>query len=448
MKNHKRCFLIPFVFGLVLIFTLGGLAEQGNSGAKKIITLYQSGPSLVIEKDQIMLAKGLNDITRSLPETVVTETVFTTSPGASLKSSRIVPAVNSQDRLLETLVGTNVSVVKAGSSETALEGTLVGIFNGKPLLKTSDGEMRLIDNPEEYRFRGFSPERKNARLELKLDAGEEVRTELAVGYQLSKLNWSPQYVGFLDEENETLDLRGVANIENRTGWNFQGVQLRLLAGEPKRDEGERNYFAAVRSLNQQEAPEPEQVFEYYRYKVGFPVDLTSAVETQVKFFHSDSVSYRKYYLFEPYSSSAVRTMLELKNTEEQGLGIPIASGTIRIYEGSDEKTFIGEDSLPNLPVERETELELGDAFDVKGERKRIDHDRIGERIWKDGIEITIENKKEKPIQLLIKERLPGDWEIIRSSHDYEKVNSRVIQYGEAVPAKGTVEISYLVQYEL
>lgn len=447
MKNQKRCFLIPFVFGLVLIFSLAVMAE-GNSGTKKIITLYQSGPSLVIERDKIKLAKGLNSLTRSLPESVVTETVFATSPGASLKSSRVLPAVTSQDRLLQELVGSTVSVVKAGSSETALEGQLVGIFNGKPLLKTSDGTMRLIDNPGEYRFQGFSPERKNARLELKLTASEEVETELTVGYQLSKLNWTPQYVGFLDEENESLDLRGVANIENRTGWNFRGVQVRLLAGEPKREESERKYFAAARSLNQQEAPGPEQVFEYYRYRVGFPVDLASDVETQVKFFHKDSVSYRKYYLFEPYSSSAVRTMLELNNTEDQGLGVPIAAGTIRIYEDSDEKTFIGEDSLPNLPVERETELGLGDAFDVKGERKRITHDKIGERIWKDQIEITIENRKEKPVQLLIKERLPGDWEIIRSSHDYEKVNSRTIQYGEAVPAKGTVEVSYLVQYEL
>ncbi|MFB6214534.1 MAG: DUF4139 domain-containing protein, partial [Candidatus Bipolaricaulia bacterium] len=265
---------------------------------------------------------------------------------------------------------------------------------------------------------------------------------------LSKLNWTPQYVGFLDEEKESLDLRGIANIDNRTGWNFRGVQVRLLAGEPKREESGPNYLAAARSLDQQETPGPEQVFEYYRYKIGFPMDLTSGVATQVKFFHRDSVSYRKYYLFEPYSSSAVRTMLELNNTEDDGLGVPIASGTIRIYEDSGDKTFIGEDSLPSLPVGRETELELGDAFDVKGERKRISHEKIGERIWKDQIKITIENRKEKPVQMLIKERLPGDWEIIRSSHDYEKVNSRIIQYEETVPAKGTIEVSYLVQYEL
>lgn len=446
--NQRRYFLIPFVFGVILVLSLGVLAGEGNSETKKFVTLYQSGPSLVIEEDEVRLEEGLNNFTRSLPETVVTKTLFTTSPGASLRSSKAIPAVNSRDRLLEELVGTTVSVIRTGISDDVLEGTLVGIFSGKPLLKTSDGEMRLINNPEEYKFQGFSPESKNVRLELELAAREEVETTLTVGYQLSELSWSPQYVGLLNEEKESLDLRGIAHINNQTGWDFRGVELSLLAGEPKREERRENYFAVARSLTQQEAPSPEQVFEYYRYKVGFPADLASGEDTQVKFLHRDSVSYRKYYLFEPYSSSAVRTMIELNNKEDEGLGIPIASGTIRIYQDSEEKTFIGEDSLPNLPVERETELELGDAFDVKGGRKRVSHDKIGEKIWKDQIELTIKNSKEKPVQLLIKERLPGDWEILRSNYDYEKVDSRTIKYGETVPAKGTIEVSYLVQYEL
>ncbi|MCF7889820.1 DUF4139 domain-containing protein [Candidatus Bipolaricaulota bacterium] len=446
--NRKRCFLIPFVFGLVLVLSLGIQPAKCYSETRKIITLYQSGPSLVIEKEDVKLEEGLNRLTRKLPASVVTRTVFTSSPGASLRSSRTVPAVNSQDGLLKELIGTEVSVIKRGSPETALEGTLVGIFSGKPLLKTPDGEMRLITNPEEYRFRGFSLENKYSSLELELTAREKVETDLTIGYQLSELNWSPQYVGFLSEEKESLDLRGIGHVDNQTGWDFRGIELRLLAGEPKRKNSGPNFVAAARSLDRQETSSPEQVFEYYRYKVGFPVDLASGMETQVKFLHRDSVNYRKYYLFEPYSSSAVRTMIELNNTEEEGLGVPVASGTIRIYEASDEKTFIGADSLPNLPVGKEAELELGDSFDVEGRRKRIDHERIGERIWKDRIEITIENRKEKQVQLLIKEKLPGDWEILRSNYEYKKVNSETIQYEESVPAKETIEISYLVQYEL
>ncbi|MBS3788071.1 DUF4139 domain-containing protein [Candidatus Bipolaricaulota bacterium] len=445
--NQERYFLIPFVFGLVLVISLAILAGEGYSEPDKIVTLYQSGPSLVIDKEEVKLDGGLNKLTRRLPETVVTETIFTTSPGASLRSSKTVPAVKSKNRLLEELVGTTVSVTRPRSSETTLKGKLVGIFSGKPLLKTSDGEMRLINNPEEYGFQEFSPEGKNARLELELTAREDVETDLTLGYQLSKLNWSPQYIVFLNEEKEALDLQGIANIDNQTGWNFRGVALRLLAGEPKREESGDNYFAMARSLNQEETPGPEQVFEYYRYKVGFPVNLASGAETQVKFLHKDSVSYRKYYLFEPYTSSAVRTMIELTNTEGAGLGLPLASGTIRVYRKNEERTFIGEDTLPNLPVEREAELELGDAFDLKGERKRLSHEKIGERVWRDRVELTLDNKKEVPVPLLIKERMPGDWEILRSSHDYEIINSRTIQYEETVQAKERIEISYLVRYE-
>ncbi len=445
--NHKRRLLIPLVvIGLVLTLSFGMTAKLDDSGARKTITLYQNGPSLVVMKESVKLVEGENSLRRSLPATVVPETVFTVSPDASLRTAKTIPVVNSQDQLLGELVGTRVSLVKSGTPDTVIEGILVGIFGGKPLLRTSNGLMRLISEPDEYRFQGFSPEGKNARLELELTAEEEVETELTVGYQLSKLNWSPQYVGFLDEEDESLILRGIAHINNQTGWDFRGAEVKLLAGEPSRERQGAN-FAEARSLSQQETPSPEQVFEYYRYELGFPVDLDSGVGTQVKFLHRDSVDYRKYYLFEPHSSSAVRTILELVNEEDEGLGLPLASGTVRIYEDTDDKTFVGEDTLPNLSVEREAELELGDAFDVKGDRKRISHEKIDERVWKDEIKLTLDNKKEKPVQLLVKERLSGDWEILRSSHDYERIDSRLIQFDKTLPAKEMVEITYLVQYE-
>ncbi len=309
--------------------------------------------------------------------------------------------------------------------------------------------MKLISNPGEYRFEGFSPDSMNASLELDLLAGEKTRTELTIGYQLSGLNWSPQYVGFLNEKENSLDLRGIAHIDNQTGWDFRGARLRLLAGEPKREETGTKYFALARAPNAAEQPSsPEQVFEYYRYEVGLLVDLSNRAETQVKFLHRESVNYRKYYLFESYSSSAVRTIIELANTEDEGLGFPVASGSVRIYEDTDEKTFVGANALPNLPVGEDTELELGDAFDLKGERTRVSHDKIGDRIWKDQIKLTVKNRKEKPVQVLVKEQLSGDWEILRTSHDYEKVNSRIIKHEETVPAEGSIEISYLVQCEL
>jgi len=445
--TKKRIFLIPLFFGLILVLSLSLLEVEGSSEPKKIITLYQSGPSLVIENEELELEDGLNKLIKYLPESVVTRTIFTTSPDASLRRSKTFSAVNSQEGLLGELVGDIVSVVKSNSSGTVVKGELIGIFSGKPLVKTADNEMRLIDNPEEYRFESFPPGSMETRLELELFAPEKTETKLTVGYQLSKLNWSPQYVGFLDEEEETLTIRGVAHINNQTGWEFQGVQLWLLAGEPRR-ETETKYFALARAQNAPESSSPEQVFEYYRYKVGFPVDLSRGVETQIKFLHKESVDYRKYYLFEPYSSPAVRTIMELTNTEEEGLGIPVASGAVRIYEDTDEKTFIGEDSLPNLPVGEDVELELGDTFDVKGERTRLNHDKIGERIWKDQVELTVNNEKEKPVRVTVRERLSGDWEILRSSQDYEEVDSRTIKYEVTVPAKESVEISYLVQYEL
>ena len=444
----KKYFSIPLFIGLVIALSLGSIAGEVNSEPETVITLYQSGPSLVVDLEEVSLAEGVNDLTRSLPDSVVSRTIFVTSPRASLKSAKLKPAINSEEGLLEELVGRMVRVTKAGDSDSTVEGTLVEVFGGKPLLKTSDGDMWFINNPGDFRFSDVSGEVLDTNLRLELVAEAATETELTLGYQVSDLNWAPQYIGFLDEKTDSLGLRGIAHVENKTGQNFRGVRLNLLAGEPKREATGEKYFMAARALNQPEPESQEKVFEYYRYRVNFPVDLATGEATQVKFLDRDSVDYRKYYLFEPYSSSAVRTMIELNNTEEKGLGIPLASGTIRIYESTADKTFLGADSLPNLPVDRDTELELGDAFDLKGDRKRTSREKTAERIWKDQIEITVENKKDEAVPVLVKERLPGDWEILRSSHDYEKVDSRVIQFEETVDAEESIEISYLVQYEL
>ena len=447
--RKKKIFLIPIVLGIVLYLSVGLLGVSDRSQSKKILTLYQSGPSLVVERTELGLNEGINHLTMYLPGSVVSRTIFVTSPDATLESLRVAPAVDSESGILKSLVGEEISVTKTGDAGTTVKGTLIGVVGGQPLLKTADGETRLIKNPGEYRFDGFYPEKMDTSVKLELSSDVKSDTNLTVGYQLSGLNWSPQYVGFLNEKEGLLDLNGLAHIENETGWNFQKVHLRLLAGEPKREEAGTRYFALARASNKQmESAAPEQVFDYYRYKIEKPLDLPGDVATQVKFFHRDSVSYEKYYLFEPYSSSAVRTMIHLENTEEKGLGVPISSGTVRLYEDTEEKTFIGADAFPNLPVGEDVKLELGDAFDLKGDRARTDHERIGEDIWKDRIELTVNNRKEEPADLLIRERLPGDWEILKSSHEYKKVNSSVIEYEKTIPAEGSVEISYVVQYEL
>jgi len=439
-------FILVVVTALLLV-SAGFLAR----GAEKrtILTVYQNGPSLVVNTEEVSLTPGENSLTRLIPSAARPETLFVTSAEAELKKSHLVPALTSKGRLLEELIGTKVKVSRGGESEQQVEGKLVTVLDGDPLIESADGKFELVKNPAQFKFDAIDENKFSSKLVMELISQSGGETDLTVAYQLSGLSWQPQYVGFLNEEREKLYLRGTAHIMNETDRSFRGVELNLLAGEPAREKQSRNALfmaAAQESAQAKGVAPPQKVFEYYRYTPDFPVEVPEKVATRVKFLERDSVDFKRYYRFEPASSSAVTTMVELDNSEETGLGLPLAGGTVRIYEDTAEKTFLGADALPNTPQGKEVKLELGDAFDVEGTRKRMTHEKVGERIWKDQITLELKNRKEKSVQVKVIEGLRGSWEILKSSHDYEVLGSDRIQYEEIVPAEGSLEISYTVQY--
>ena len=71
----------------------------------------------------------------------------------------------------------------------------------------------------------------------------------------------------------------------------------------------------------------------------------------------------------------VDTYLSFKNTKENGMGVPMPAGRVRVSkldtaDGSLE--FIGEDRIDHTPRNETILLKLGSAFDVVGERKQVD----------------------------------------------------------------------------
>lgn len=442
LRDRSILFVLTlFLFGLVQVTALGEAPVD-----RTIITVYQNGPSLVVGREKVELDRGVNELIRVIPPSTLTETIFLDSPDGTVKNFRVVPPANKESSLLERFVGEEIAVYKSGDDGALVEGTLVDLVSGKPLLKSSDGEFSLIREPSEYRFESISPELQENTLKVRLISDERKESSLTLGYHLNGLDWSPQYVGFLDEEKGKLGLRGIAHISNDTGWSFEEVKLYLLAGSPAREEAEEVKFFAARNVGKQDSSAPESVFDYYRYPVDYRLDLTEGTKTQVKFLRKDPVDYSRYYRFEPAVSSAVASVIVLTNTEEKGLGLPLASGTVRIYDSTEERTFLGADSLPNLPEGNSAELNLGKTFDVKGERKRTSHKKLDDKYWEDQVTIEVTNRKDQPVTVKVIERLPGSWEIISFNRDFEKIDSNRVQCEVRVPSDETARISYTVKY--
>jgi hypothetical protein len=152
------------------------------------------------------------------------------------------------------------------------------------------------------------------------------------------------------------------------------------------------------------------------------------------------------------SNSKVDIYLRFKNSKDRGLGMPLPAGRIRISKldtADDTLEFIGEDSIGHTPRNETLLLKLGSAFDVVGERKQTDFKVNKNRHWIDEeIEIKVRNRKEEPVEVIIKENLYRwvNWKITQKTQDYEKMDSRTIHFPVRIPADGEVTVRYTVHY--
>lgn len=57
----------------------------------------------------------------------------------------------------------------------------------------------------------------------------------------------------------------------------------------------------------------------------------------------------------------------------------------------------------------------------------------------------LRNHKREAVEVTIIEPVPGDWDLLKSSHPYEKIEAHTLKYKVIVPADGKTTVSYRVR---
>ena len=138
---------------------------------------------------------------------------------------------------------------------------------------------------------------------------------------------------------------------------------------------------------------------------------------------------------EMISNQKIGVYIEIENKKERNLGIPLPKGIVRAYKKDKEAAlqFIGEDQIDHTPKDEKFKIKMGDAFDVVGERKQTDYKILTknamqrfdvEQEW----EVTVRNHKEMPVTVEVIEPLYADWDMINSTHPFEKIEAHTIKF--------------------
>ncbi len=478
-----------WIWSLMAVVALlgAGLLSGGGAGLPAAaqnegleLAVYNQDLALVKDRRSMDLAEGLNevrfaDVASQIDPTSVHFRSLADPEGTVVLEQNYEYDIVGSAKLLQKYVDMEIAVVTEDGQEYV--GTLLSGADDV-ILQGADGQVTVLklEQIKEFAFPAL-PEGLITRPTLvwTLQSAQGGSQEVEVTYLTGGVNWQANYIVVLAPDEQSLDLDGWVTLDNRSGTTYEDAKLKLIAGDIHRAAADARvmkeeilYEAAAGA-----APQVEEraFFEYHLYEVQRPVTVkdqqtkqiefvTASEVPAVKFFVYDGsqISYAGYYepLAEPgygtVSNKKVMVMLEFTNGEEQGLGIPLPKGTLRVYkEDVDGSTLlIGEDAIDHTPRDEDIRLYIGDAFDVVGERVQTDFRVDYDDDWlEESFEITLRNHKEEDIEVRVVEHLFrwSEWQILDASEDFEKMDAQTIEFRLPVEADGETVLTYRVRYE-
>ncbi|HTL99110.1 MAG TPA: DUF4139 domain-containing protein [Holophagaceae bacterium] len=443
------------------------------------VTIYNSDLALVKDQRTVKLPKGdamlaFQEVSALIkPETALLRSL-TEPKGFWVAEQNFDFDLLTPEKLLDKYVGRQVTVVRqqpnpdgAGVKEIREQATVLSTNNGVILqypdrIETGvNGRIVYADVPANLRAR--------PTLVINLHSGAEKAQTLELSYLTGGLSWKADYVANLASDEKTMDLSGWVTLTNQSGIAFPDATLQLVAGDVNRAEPQRNSWAVgAMSKMAAEAPAPQMgeqsLFEYHLYTLDRPTTLAANQTKQVALLSASAVPVTKELVLEGqpyyYQSSygelgdklKVGVFVTFDNREANHLGMPLPKGIIRVYKQDSEgrAQFVGEDNIDHTPKNENVRVKLGESFDVTGHRKQTDFKNLGRddrhrTVVEAAYEIRLKNAKPDAATVLVREPIPGDWEMVSSSLPFTKPASGTAEFKVPVPAEGETVLTYRVR---
>jgi len=201
------------------------------------------------------------------------------------------------------------------------------------------------------------------------------------------------------------------------------------------------------------------------YGQGFKKSINDGETKRMLFFEANDLDFRKIFTFnagkhswEPAKQNTnvgIPVTYELENIKTNNLGQhALWGGKVRLYQddGNNSSIFLGEDETRFTPVGKKMKLYIGDSRDLvvtqrktRQKRTNVRRNRKNNIILYDSSEamqLEIENFKDQSATIRIIEPMTGEWEINRSSHQYERKHSKELVFEMVIPAKSKEILKY------
>ncbi len=370
-------------------------------------------------------------------------------------------------------------IVKGKVIRSGYERYNRGAEASQPVIEV-DGKLQF-SLPGEPRFPALADDTiLKPTLEWRIYTDKAAKLDAELCYVTEGVKWEADYNVIAPEKGDIMGLTGWITIDNQSGKTFQDAKLQLIAGDVARFQGPNAGGAAAdpfASGGSATTRVTEKAFdEFHLYSLLLPTTLHDRETKQVEFVRAEAVKAQRIFIYDGaviyqssdfgpgthsiqfgdnfgrLSHSKVRVLREIKNSEANHLGLPLPKGIVRFYRQDEDGhlQFVGEDEIDHTARDETLHLNLGNAFDLVGERKLTDYKYDENAGWiEDTFEIKVRNRKQdESVEIRVIEHLYRwtNWKILDQSDDFKKTDAQTIEF--RIPLKPGEErtVTYKVRY--
>lgn len=423
-------------------------------------------------------------VAAGIDPTTVSFKSLTDSEGTRVLEQNYQYDLVSTERILERYLDQKITVQQIiGERVEETTGRLLASENGRLVLQLDNGEL-FSTSARQIQFPAL-PDGLITRPTLKwlVNTAQSGEHDIQVSYETKGMTWWADYNATYRETGSQgqceLDLSAWVTIVNQAGASFEGARLKLIAGDvnrapvaqPRLERLAMAQRGAVAAMADEGFTE-KSLFEYHLYSLGRPADLPDRSIKQLELFPSaTNIDCRKLLVFDagyapwhrggsPYTSSQnpyategdIKVFLEFKNEQDQGLGVPLPKGRLRVsQEDPDDGNleFVGEDNIDHTPRNESLSVKMGNAFDVVGERRQANFRwNKGDRWMEETIEVKLRNRKETTVTVEVRESLFRwtNWSIENASHTHTKRDAANISFSVDIDPDEEAVLTYTARY--
>jgi hypothetical protein len=426
------------------------------------------GYAVVHEGRSLSLRGGPQDLALGgLPNYLDAEALTLRFPGgnAQVISQRLLLGQGA-NATLSSLIGQDVTVLGSGG-QTLATGSLQRAGSAL-VVRDASGNSTLIRDYAAIRANGNFA--SGSTLQLRVDAKTPGNANAALSYPTSGLGWRAAYIGSLQAgQSCRMSFESRASIANRSGRDWSGVKLKLIAGEPNiakapapRPMMMRSEMAMAKSS--QAMPEQAALEDYRSYTLAGAVDLPDGSVSQVPLYATRDIDCERTALYENGNIwMSPRPLLEVDGYNPGGNEQIVSTLRLRAFDSlpagymrvltvdrDSNAEFLGEGRIADTPKGSDASIVLGTAFDLRGARERTSFkaDKAGRTI-DEAYRITLSNAGDSARTITVREHPYRwrQWTLASSTSKPSSTTPDTLEFKVSVPAHGKATLDYAVHYQ-